>query len=81
MSQVRHRYTHICIMEREGSMARMARTQPSGVDFMLARVEFQGKQMHTATGGAVRISQTVVKFPEICDAESRPVGAQHDRSS
>ena len=25
-------------------MARMARTQPSGVDFMLARVEFQGKQ-------------------------------------
>ena len=42
MSQVRHRYTHICIMEREGSMARMARTQPSGVDFMLARVEFQG---------------------------------------
>ena len=34
-------------------MARMARTQPSGVDFMLARVEFQGKQMHTATGGAV----------------------------
>ena len=24
-------------------MARMARTQPSGVDFMLARVEFQGK--------------------------------------